>query len=171
MNQHLKRNAVIITRRQHCKQKQYDGGAPRGADTADVREMLLAPLVRAGDDRIDEFSVADVLSGGGGNDLLIGLQGSDAYEFFAGDSSVTIQESGSFEDDTLTIHGHPSTDASFRRLVPGADDFLISFANGDNILLVNTWSGSEGSNTVDFVTFSQDAVTLTMTDIEAMVGL
>ena len=137
---------------------------------ADVRVMLLAQDVTPFDDRIVGFSVSDILTGGGGNDLIVGLQGSDAYEFIAGDGNVTIQEGGGFEDDTLTIHGHLSTDATFRRLVPGADDFLISFANGDSILLVNTWSGSEHGDTVDFVTFSQDAMTFTMVDIEALVG-
>ena len=132
--------------------------------------MLLAQDVTPFDDRIVGFSVSDILTGGGGNDLIIGLQGVDAYEFTAGEGSVTIQEGGGFEDDTLTIHGHLSTDATFRRLVPGADDFLISFANGDSILLVNTWSGSEHGDTVDFVTFSQDAMTFTMVDIEALVG-
>ena len=112
-----------------------------GADVLtnlDVQSLLLGAQSTSGDDTITGFFTADTLSGGLGNDTLKGSTGGDTYLFDLGDGNDTIIES---VDDHLFLDGQDRikfgagiarSDVTFSIV---GDDFLVSIAGGDSILI------------------------------------
>ncbi len=104
---------------------------------ADVRAMLLAQESTAGNDALFGWATNDVLEAGLGDDFMSGGDGSDTYIFNMGDGSDVIQDSGSADNDVVQFADYASTDATFERLTLTSNDLLITFANGDQIIIVN----------------------------------
>jgi VCBS repeat-containing protein len=136
---------------------------------ADLRLQLIANQQTAGDDNIVGFSVNpnEVFEGGLGNDFIQGRDGADTYIFNMGDGVDVIEDNGFADTDILDIRGYSSTDASFSVDPVNNISLIISFANGDNITLLNTLNGSS-QDQIEQITFDGDAAVLTMADIRAI---
>ncbi|WP_371395684.1 cadherin-like domain-containing protein [Fretibacter rubidus] len=134
----------------------------------DIRAQLFAEQRTDGNDVINGTSdTNDTLEGGLGNDFLSGADGSDTYIFTAGDGSDAIQDGGFRDSDMLDIRGYSSTDASFSRVPGDSDDLLITFANGDSVLLINSLDESNADG-IEFVNFDGDSASFTMADIRTI---
>ncbi len=134
----------------------------------DIKQMILSQSQTTGDNDITAFNASDVIPSNTGFDRHIGKGGADTYHFNAGDGTLIIQDLGSLNDDTIAISGYASTDAQYRRLVPGSNDLLIEF-NGslDRIFVIDSLSGAGQSIAIEIITYSDDAATINITnDIE-----
>gem|GEM_PF-2274993 len=132
--------------------------------SAQVRAAIITQEQTAGDDVINGFFDANVITGGLGDDILSGRDGADDYIFNIGDGDDIIIENGFFDNDELIFNGYSSTDATFARGVVDRTDLIITFLSGDSVTIRNTLSAST-SNEVELITFNGDAVTLTTADI------
>ncbi|MEE3664565.1 calcium-binding protein, partial [Brenneria sp. g21c3] len=106
---------------------QYDANYERGVENvafADgaiwtaqtLRELAIASMQTAGDDRVIGSNVADTLRGGAGDDYLNGGDGNDRYHYARGDGDDTIEE-GTWEgkDDRLSLDGINADQVSLTR--------------------------------------------------------
>ncbi len=133
----------------------------------DIRVILITGQQTTGDDAITGFVTADTLEGGLGNDFLSGGRGSDTYIFNAGDGRDIIQDNGTGNTDVLQIQGYASTDASFSYVPGSSTDLVISFTNGDQIIIRDTLNGSF-VNQIETITFDGDNVSYNMADIRGI---
>ena len=87
----------------------------------------------------------------GGNDSFSGLTGDDTYIFIDAvgvTQRTTIEDNGSNSDsDTLDVQGYDAADVTVRRVVPGGDDLLFTFAGTDDQILV--LNSATATDTVD----------------------
>ena len=113
---------------------------------------------------VNGFVGDDIIEGGLGDDLLNGGEGSDTYVFNMGDGDDIVQDTGLDDLDVMQFTDYASTDATFQRLTLNSNDLLITFANGDQIIIIDTLSGNRFS-TVESFQFTD--VTLSITDILA----
>ncbi len=91
---------------------------------------------------------------------ITSAQGLDFYTFVAGDGQLTIlDDEPSTGVNRLGIFGYSSTDATFRRLAAGAEDYLITLPDGDQILVVGQFTTGP-VNGVNEIFFADDNVTL-----------
>ena len=133
---------------------------------ADLRALFVSNQQTTGDDNIVGFSLSDIIEGGLGDDYLSGGNGSDTYIYNSGDGNDTIDDNGSGDTDVLDIRGHSSTDASFSFFPGSADDLIITFANGDQIIIRGTIQSGH-TDAIEQIIFDGDGVTLTMADVRA----
>ncbi len=133
---------------------------------ADLRAAVLAAESTGGDDTIIGFNQSDTITGGLGDDYLIGGDGSDTFVFNVGDGDDIVHDQGAADTDALLFVGRNIADATFQALVPGSDDLLITFANGDSVIVVDGLAGSFSNNIEQF---QFDDGTLTSADVLLLV--
>ena len=100
------------------------------------------------------------------NDELSLGDGSDIYIFRAGDGFDTVDDNGWQDSDIVLFEDYNLSDASFSYWGRDEDDLLISFANGDSVLVRNTLNGSN-SDQIEQIAFA-DGTVLSMNDIRQM---
>lgn len=150
----------------------------------DLANLMTSGAATSGDDVIDGTSLADQMSGGGGNDTLRGqggndtldggtgndrLEGSDGddtYIYAAGGGDDVIGEYteywGSYNALQLGV-GIAGADITFSRAITDGNDVVLSFANGGSITLDNQLYGGRewGVDLIRFADGSEwDAATL-----------
>jgi len=133
---------------------------------AELRTLFVENQQTTGADNITGFEFNDIIEGGLGDDYLSGGNGSDTYIYNSGDGTDTIDDNGSGDTDVLDIRGHSSTDASFSFFPGSADDLIVSFVNGDQIIIRGTIN-SAFADAIEQIIFDGDGVTLTMGDVRA----
>ena len=73
----------------------------------EIAARILANAASDQDDTIVGDTSSNIISGGGGNDLLVGLSGADTYRFGAGDGDDRISDTGSETGDVLELSINP----------------------------------------------------------------
>ncbi|WP_367714279.1 tandem-95 repeat protein (plasmid) [Nitratireductor sp. GISD-1A_MAKvit] len=112
-------------------------------------------------DRFEGTDNADTIEGRGGDDLLIGKGGDDTYVFNRGDGRDTIRDTGA----KIVIGGYDRDEVTFSRQGQFGLDLIVSFAGGeDRILVENVFEQGGGSVVVEIV---DAGVSLSMADILA----
>ena len=96
------------------------------------------------DDFIEGTSGNDNISGGLGDDILKGLDGSDTYIFNKGDGKDIIDDDGYRDTDRLIINGYTAGEVEFSRLAEDLQTLVITFAGTNDRITVS--STLEGSN-------------------------
>ncbi|WP_137700267.1 calcium-binding protein [Marimonas lutisalis] len=115
-----------------------------GGDEVLVRNGLGSSAV----DRIEQF----VLNG-------------DATTLSAGDlRALLLAQQQTAGDDVF--NGRDIAEATWNRLVPGSDDLLVEFVNGDSVLVIG---GASNSFNDRIETFTFDDGSLTHTDVFALI--
>ena len=106
-------------------------------DFATIRQTVFDTQITDGDDTVLGFLTDDTLEGGLGNDRLEGDRGNDTYIFNVGDGQDSVFDDGlsSNTNDTIVFTGYDLADATFERV--NFDDYRVSFANGDSVLVDN----------------------------------
>ena len=139
-------------------------------EITDIREILLAQNQTSGDDVVTAFTAApgDTIDGGAGNDLLQGLDRSDEYVFEIGDGQDVVDDNGFADTDVVRFADRSSTDATFSRVPWEPNSILISFANGDSVLLRNGLNGG-AADEIEQVVFDGDGVTLANAQLRALI--
>lgn len=100
---------------------------------------------------------------------IFSQQGLDFYTFVAGDGQLTIlDDEPSTGVNRLGIFGYSSTDATFRRLAAGAEDYLITLPDGDQILVVGQFTTGP-VNGVNEIFFAGDNIVFNDADITTLV--
>ena len=122
-----------------------------------IFDLLILGASTAGDDIITGSAFSNTISGGLGDDYLSGRDGSDIYQYAAGDGADIIDDNGIFDTDVLTITGYNSTDASFSRL-PFSNNLLIDFGGGDSILIING-AIDDGGDRIETIGFDDGSFT------------
>jgi Ca2+-binding RTX toxin-like protein len=89
----------------------------------------------AGNDKLFGQRGDDRLSGGIGSDILSGGSGSDVFVFKAGDGSDVVTDYDPFVDE-ISLN-----EDSSGVLSADGDDMLISYGNGDVVILQDVYSG------------------------------
>lgn len=116
----------------------------------ELAAKVLAAQATTGKDTITGFAIADVLSGGAGDDLLVGLRGNDTYKWSRGDGNDTIDETGrnGGRADKLVLDAVKAADVSFK--ISGQDVILtIGGTGGGTITLLGMDpTGQRGIETV-----------------------
>ena len=107
----------------------------------------------------------DIITGGTGDDILRGGDGSDQYEYNIGDGADVIDDNGIFDTDVLNISGYNFADATLSQIRDSAD-LLIDFGGGDSIIIRGALFGS-ANDQIEQITFA-DGTVLTPTDLRAM---
>ena len=134
---------------------------------ADAVAASLAPT--DGDDYIEAYGSDDALSGGLGNDTLIGLSGSDTYTYAVGDQNLTIddRDNSSSSNDVLAITGGLiATDLVIEKVF---DDLVITVPDGGVITVVDQFR-DDANWGIESITFD-DGSSLTAADILAQVSV
>lgn len=104
-----------------------------------------------------------------GASAIYSFSGADTYNFTAGDGRLTIVDNApSTGVNRLQISGYSSTDATFRRLAAGAEDYLITLPNGDEILVVGQFT-TEAVNGVNEIFFAGDNIVFNDADITTLI--
>ena len=105
-------------------------------DPAAIRQRALDDQATAGDDVITGTLLhGDVLTTGGGNDVVSGLGGSDVFAFRSGDGHDTIADF-EYGTDFIRFSGGP-VGMSDLSLVQAGNDAIISYSDQDAILIFN----------------------------------
>ncbi len=108
------------------------------------------------DDDLLGTSGADTFFGGLGNDILTGDGGNDTYVFNVGDGQDTVEDNGSSGTDELVFNDRNLADATFSN-DPGSNTYTITFANGDNVQVINGINDSGDS--IERVVFDDRTLT------------
>lgn len=104
-----------------------------------------------------------------GATAIYSFSGADTYNFTAGDGQLTIiDDAPTTGVNRLQISGYSSTDATFRRLAAGAEDYLITLPNGDEILVVGQFT-TEAVNGVNEIFFDGDNIVFNDADITTLI--
>ena len=134
------------------------------------RQLVLQDHFTDGDDILTFTPAGDVLEGGLGDDLIGGGEGADTFIFNVGDGNDTYTEDFDRFDpteDVVEIRGYNFDDATFSRLTPTSEDLVVSFENGDSIILEDAL-GDEGTGDIDlFEIIRFDDLEITVVDIAA----
>jgi hypothetical protein len=135
---------------------------------ADLRQMILQQAQTVNSDYIVDFTNPDIIPSSMGVDRHIGKDGTDIYEFNLGDETLIIDDQGFGDIDELVIAGYTSSQAIYRRIVPGSNDLLIEFiGSNDRIFVMNSLSGASIHIATETVTFQADGISLDIqTEIE-----
>lgn len=131
---------------------------------ADIRATLTAQSQTSGADIVTGFEASDTIDGGLGNDFLVGGDSSDEYLFGIGDGQDVVEDNGFADTDVVRFTDRASTDATFTRVPDENGSVLISFANGDSVLLRNGIDGNINDG-IEQVIFDGDGLTLTADQI------
>ncbi len=125
---------------------------------SDLRAFVLAGEQTSGDDTVDGFFTADTITGGTGNDLLRGRDGSDVYIFNPGDGQDTIDDNGLHDTDQLRLQGISVSDVTVSRVTAGSNHALLTFAGStDSITIRNALNGSS-SDQIEQVLFDDGTI-------------
>lgn len=119
---------------------------------ADMRLALLAQSSTAGNDVITGFSsVADVITGGAGNDTLRGLGGGDTYRFGYGAGQDVIEESiGSlYENQADTVRFDATVEREDVTFTRDGADLVITLAGSTDSIRISEQFGSTGYAAVE----------------------
>jgi Ca2+-binding RTX toxin-like protein len=138
---------------------------------ADIRVRVLAQASTSGDDVITGFSsVADVINGGAGNDILRGLGGGDVYLFGVGSGQDVIQESiGSlYEDQPDTLRFDATVDREDVTFTRDGADLVITVAGVTDSVRIEGQFGSTGYAAVERFEFHGGLV-LTKAEVSLLV--
>ena len=127
-----------------------------------LRDILTAQTATSGNEDILGWSTADTLFSGAGDDVLSGFASGDTYVFDIGDGDDVVDDNGGGNGDEIIFNDRDSTDATFSALVPGSDDLLIEFANGDSVIVIDGTTSSFVDRIEEFVF---DDVTLMHGDV------
>jgi Ca2+-binding RTX toxin-like protein len=135
---------------------------------ADLRQMTLQQAQTTNSDYIVDFTNPDTIPSSTGIDRHIGKDGNDIYEFNLGDETLIIDDQGLGDTDEIIIAGYTSTQATYRRIVPGSNDLLIEFiGSNDRIFVMNSLSGASIHIATETITFQADGISLDIqTEIE-----
>ncbi|WP_337660613.1 calcium-binding protein [Anderseniella sp. Alg231-50] len=137
----------------------------QGFDTADIISA------GAGNDSVHGHGGADVLSGDVGDDFIDGGEGNDTYLYNIGDGHDTIHDQGNGLDtaDILKIGGYTRAQTSIE-IVDGMNQIDLVFTlDGDRISLINplgSFAFARGINRIEFV---DEGVIWELADISAAV--
>ncbi|MEO1159087.1 MAG: calcium-binding protein, partial [Pseudomonadota bacterium] len=156
---------------------------------SDLAARILLKEVTAGDDDLQGFDTADVISGGVGNDsihgnggadtlsgdvgddFIDGGKGTDTYLYNIGDGHDTIHDHGDGldTDDILKISGYTRAQTTIE-IVDGMNQIDLVFTlDGDRISLINplaSYAHDRGINRIEFV---DEGVIWELSDISAAV--
>ena len=131
---------------------------------ADIRALLVAEQQTTGDDVVTGFALADTIDGGLGDDLLIGGDGADRYNYTAGDGADRIHDQGGGDNDVLVITGYTIADLTVRAVQGAASTVILDFGGGDVIEIVDTLTGSF-KNTIETISLLDDGTVLSAFDL------
>ncbi|RZJ45364.1 MAG: hypothetical protein EON86_01625, partial [Brevundimonas sp.] len=119
---------------------------------ADMRLRVLAQSSTAGNDVITGFSsVADVITGGAGNDTLRGLGGGDTYWFGYGAGQDIVEESiGSlYENQADTVRFDATVEREDVTFTRDGSDLVITLAGSTDSIRIAEQFGSTGYAAVE----------------------
>ena len=108
---------------------------------------------RSGNDVIDGKGGNDTIIGGKGDDTLIGGEGDDIYEYYLGDGSDTIDNTGGGNDTLLFAYDISKNSVSYKK---DNNDLLMTINNDPSqaVRIKNHFLG--GDYAIDRIEFSQD---------------
>ena len=108
---------------------------------------------RSGNDVIDGKGGNDTIIGGKGDDTLIGGEGDDIYEYYLGDGSDTIDNTGGGNDTLLFAYDISKNSISYKK---DNNDLLMTVNNDPSqaVRIKNHFLG--GDYAIDRIEFSQD---------------
>lgn len=138
---------------------------------ADIRLLLLAQASTSGDDVITGFSsVADVITGGAGNDTLRGLGGGDTYWFGVGAGQDVIQESiGSlYENQADTLRFDATVEREDVTFTRDGADLVVTLAGSADSVRIEGQFGSTGYAAVERFEF-EGGLVLTRAEVSLIV--
>ena len=127
----------------------------------------------ADDDRLDGGAGDDTLSGGADDDSLTGGTGADTYIYGAGDGSDVINDAGDSDAaivDTLVIDGYALADMRFSRTGAGGADITIRFAGNGDTLVIRGGFDAGSTGAIERIEISLDDTVLTHADMLALIG-
>jgi len=134
------------------------------------RQLVLQDHFTDGDDILTGTLASDVLEGGLGDDIIGGGDGADTFIFNVGDGNDTYTEEVDFfspTQDVVEFSGYNFDDATFSRHPTTDEDLVISFENGDSIILTGAL-GDDGAGDEDlFEIIRFNDQDITVTDIAA----
>ena len=110
-------------------------------------------------------NVSTVAFGDLANDELTLSDATDVYVFNRGDGRDVITDRGFFDADALVFDDYMSSEASFSLLGTRGSVLLISFENGDEVIVPGTLPETS-NNTIEQIAFA-DGVILSPADIRA----
>ncbi len=155
----------------------------------DLAAQILLQEVTAGDDDLQGFDTADVISGGVGNDsihghggddtisgdigddFLNGGKGDDVFFYTIGDGHDTIHDQGDGLDtsDILKISGYTSAQTTIE-IVDGMNQIDLVFTlDGDRISLINPLDSFASLRGINLIEFVDEGVTWNSADLSAAV--
>lgn len=137
----------------------------------DLRLALLAQSSTSGDDVITGFSsVADVITGGAGNDTLRGLGGGDTYWFGVGAGQDIIQESiGSlYENQADTLRFDATVEREDVTFTRDGEDLLVTLAGSTDSVRIEGQFGTSGYAAVERFEF-EGGLVLTRAEVSLIV--
>lgn len=155
----------------------------------DLAAQILLQEVTAGDDDLQGFDTADVISAGVGNDsihghggddtisgdigndFLDGGIGDDTFFYTIGDGHDTIHDQGDGLDtsDILKISGYTSAQTTIE-IVDGMNQIDLVFAlDGDRISLINPLDSFASLRGINLIEFVDEGVTWNSADLSAAV--
>ncbi|MEO9877380.1 MAG: calcium-binding protein [Anderseniella sp.] len=137
----------------------------QGFDTADII------TAGAGNDSIHGLGGADLLSGDVGDDFIDGGEGTDTYLYNLGDGHDTIHDQGNGldTDDILKISGYTSAQTTVE-IVNGMNQIDLVFnGTGDRISLIDPLASAPSFRGINLIEFVDEGVTWDVSDIGAAV--
>ena len=156
---------------------------------SDLAAQILTQEVTAGDDNLQGFDTADIISAGAGNDSIHGLGGADllsgdvgddfidggagddTYLYSIGDGHDTIHDYGNGldTDDLLQIAGYTTAQTTIE-IVDGMNQIDLVFTlDGDRISLINPLDSYVSARGINFIEFVDEGVTWDTADLSAAV--
>ncbi len=110
---------------------------------AELGSRLAEGAASAGNDLVLGTDFAETLTGGAGNDVLLGLAGDDVYIFRRGDGRDRIEDAAG-SGDVLEIRGYAPDEVRIERAPPDALNLVLRFAGTDDeLVLVDTLGPDE----------------------------
>lgn len=135
---------------------------------ADIETNLVLGASSDLDDQIVGTDLADTLNAGKGNDLVVGLGGTDTYIYAAGDGDDRFVDESYSVGDRVVLTDINSADVVWARRSPAdGDDLVLRFAGvNDRLLIGDSLSGTAyGIETIEFA----DGIVWTVTQMREAV--
>ena len=105
-----------------------------------------------------------------GASFIFAQQQGDIFQYEAGQGALTIFDDAPFsETQRLEITGYSSTDATFRRLADGVEDFIVQLPGDDQIIVIGDVSGGLPVNGVNEIFFAGDNIIFNDADITTLI--
>ncbi|WP_316172819.1 MULTISPECIES: calcium-binding protein [unclassified Bradyrhizobium] len=133
-------------------------------DRAALLSKSLVPT--SGDDVLGGDDGANILTGGAGNDRLIGRGGADTYVYTLGDGVDIVDDQASSDGDTVLLHGIVPSQV---HIVRSGDNALLLFEADHNSRL--TLAGQfAGTGTIEQIVFDDGTVWSSADILAAAIG-